>query len=223
MAASARGLLFLLELEADAVHAVAQSRGLGPVVEDVAQVSPAARAKRFRAAHEEAVVRLGRDVVLNDRLEEAGPARAGIELGLRAEEVQAAAGALVGPLFLIMFERARESPFRTFLPGDFVLLGRQDFSPFFVGLGDFFAHREFLSSARRGNFGRRALVAAQQKNRQQKEGRGLEGFKFHCLQDIRTGCHLQVSNGKVPYFLLLVQKKIGEKKKTPPAGNAVDF
>src|SRR3546814_19142676 len=60
----------------------------------------AACAQRLVAAHEEAAVLFLRDRAGRDRLEEAGPAGAAVELRLGAEQRVAAAGADIGALVL---------------------------------------------------------------------------------------------------------------------------
>src|SRR5690606_8025367 len=90
---SAPGRLLLagLERQADRVHAEPVARrGLGSVVEHVAQVRPAARAAHLRAHHAEAAVGEELDAVARERAEEARPPAVRVELGVRAEELVAA-------------------------------------------------------------------------------------------------------------------------------------
>src|SRR5262245_44956737 len=89
----ARTRLFLgrMEDQRGRVQAVAQSRGSGPVVEDVTEVSITAGAKDFRPPHSVALVLMRDDIFLGDRLEETGPAGAGIEFGVGRKEGQLAA------------------------------------------------------------------------------------------------------------------------------------
>src|SRR5262249_56928312 len=94
------------ELEGHAVHAVAQPGGARAVVEDVAQVAAAAAAVDLRADHEEAAIGRRADGSL-DRLIAAGPARAAVELRVRGEERQVAAGAAVRAVAVLLVERAR--------------------------------------------------------------------------------------------------------------------
>ena len=76
----------------DAVHAIAQARGLRPVGEDVAEMATAAVAGDRRAGHAEGmVVRLVDGI--GKRRPEARPAGAAVEFGLRGEQRQVAAGA----------------------------------------------------------------------------------------------------------------------------------
>src|SRR5262245_59612199 len=89
-------LLHAVESKRGRVHAVAKSRGPRTVVEHVTEVAAAARAQHFVAL---AIAILAhRDVRGGDRLVEAGPSGAGLELGLGAVEGEAAAGATVDAL-----------------------------------------------------------------------------------------------------------------------------
>src|SRR6185503_14261852 len=135
---SGRSNLRLLELERRGVHAVAQARGLGAVVEDVPEVRVATRAQHLGALREPAVVLLLRDVLLRHRLEEARPAGAGVELGLGAEERQAAAGALVHARVLGGVVLAGEGALGAVLAHDLVLLLGELGLPLGVGLDDLF-------------------------------------------------------------------------------------
>src|SRR5262249_40787391 len=76
-------LLVLVEFQGRGVHAVALAGRRGPVVEDVPQMAAAVLAVHFGPGHEEAAVRLGVDAVVRERLPEARPAGAGIELRFR--------------------------------------------------------------------------------------------------------------------------------------------
>ena len=84
-------LALSVEVERAGVDAVAQAGRLGAVVEDVAEVGVAAAADDFGAAHEEAVVGLGLDGVVDRLVEEARPAGAGVELGARSRTARLAA------------------------------------------------------------------------------------------------------------------------------------
>src|SRR4051812_6962938 len=119
------------ELERHAVVAIALAGGLGAVVEDVALVALAARAVVFGARQDQQEVRLlleaARDVV-----EEARPAGAALELGVRLEERQVAARAHEGALALLAVERTRARPLGGFVAQRRVLLGREAFLPLVV-------------------------------------------------------------------------------------------
>src|SRR5262249_49889882 len=77
-----------------------------------------------------------------DRLPEARPPGAGIELGLRFEERRAASRALVEALLLRRVVLAREGALRAVLPQHPVLLGRQALPPLLVAQDDLVAHRQ---------------------------------------------------------------------------------
>src|SRR5262249_42194654 len=89
-------LLRRLEVGRRGGHAVAEAGRPRAVGEDVPEVGVAAAAEDLGPLHEEAPVVLGLDGLGCDRLGEARPAGAGLELGLRREERLAAADARVG-------------------------------------------------------------------------------------------------------------------------------
>src|SRR5208337_1451914 len=119
------------------VHAVAQAGGLGAVVEDVAQVRVALGAQHFVAGHTDAAVGLVLHVLLGDRLPEAGPAGAGVELGRRAEQRVLAADAAEDPLGVQVPVLAGEGALGAGEAGHVKLLGGELGAPFGVGLDDF--------------------------------------------------------------------------------------
>src|SRR5579872_5602620 len=121
-----------LELQRDAVHAVALARGLRTVVEDVAQMPAAAAAMHLRARVDQLEIARRRDRSL-DRREEARPPGAAVEFGLGAIELQRAGRAREDALAVLVIERAREGPLRAVLAEDPILLGRQFLAPFGVG------------------------------------------------------------------------------------------
>src|SRR5215218_4503691 len=100
-------LCFGDELERDSVHAVAETCGLGAVVEDVADVRVAARAEDFRTNLWKTPVLLLAHVALRDRRPEARPARLRVVLRLRAEEREVAADAQVRAARVLLVEGAR--------------------------------------------------------------------------------------------------------------------
>ena len=85
---------------------------------------------------EEAAVLLVLDGVRRDRLPEARPAGAGVELRLGGEEGQVAAHAGVGALRVVVPVRAREGALGALLARDVELLGREDLLPLVFGLDD---------------------------------------------------------------------------------------
>src|SRR5262249_19027763 len=111
------------ELEGDGVHAVAQAGGLGAVVEDVAEVSAAAGAEDLGALHAVGAVGVLVDVGGVKGLEEAGPAGAGVELGVALEERQAAEAADVDAVELVVGEVAAEGRLGALGEDDLGLVG----------------------------------------------------------------------------------------------------
>ena len=93
------------ELQRDAVVAVALAGRLRAVVEDVALVAAAARAVVLGARNEHLEVGLGRHARPDGGVE-ARPAGAALELRLRREQRQVAAGADEAALALLVVERA---------------------------------------------------------------------------------------------------------------------
>src|SRR5271166_5650470 len=100
-------------------------------------MSRADSAMDLGARHPEASVVLGADVLLAGRLPEAGPARSGVELGVRVKEQGTAAGALVDPSVLVIPVFPGKGWFGSLLAGHVVLLGSERPPPFFVALGYF--------------------------------------------------------------------------------------
>src|ERR1700752_3000585 len=106
-----------------------------------------------------------------ERLPEAGPAGAAVELGVGGEQRQVAAGAGEDALAMLLEQRARPRPLGAVLAQDIVLLRRQLRAPFGVGLLDL----EFLGSL--GRFG------AQPAERQQAEQAGNRGKQDSAIHD----------------------------------------
>src|SRR5271154_6407423 len=113
-----------MEHQRETVHAVAQSGRLRAVVKNVAEMAAAAPAMNFGAGHAEARVLGFTDRILQ-RLIKARPSGAALELGLRGEQRQVAAGAGEGALAVLLEQRARARTLGAFLAQDLVLLRRQ--------------------------------------------------------------------------------------------------
>src|SRR6266446_4291727 len=128
-------LLLREELQGGAVHAIPQAGRLGPIVEHVAQVPAAAPAVNLRARHEETPVGRGPDGPI-DRRPKARPAGAAVELRVRLEQGQIAAGAGVGAPGVLLVQRARPRPLGSVLAEHPKLLGRQHRPPLGLGPGD---------------------------------------------------------------------------------------
>src|SRR5512141_3247714 len=93
------------ELQRHAIVAVAQSRRLGAVVEDVPLMAAAPCAMVLVARHDELVVDPGLDRAF-ERGPEAGPAGAAVVFGARFEQWQLAPGAHENAFALLLVERA---------------------------------------------------------------------------------------------------------------------
>src|SRR5262245_12113842 len=118
-------LLLLLELEGGGIDAVAQPRRPGAVRKHVAEMGVAVAAVRFRAGHPVAAVLFHGDIFLLRRLPEAGPAAAGLELVIGAEQLGAAAHAAVDAGLVIVPVLAGEGALRAVLARHLELLRRQ--------------------------------------------------------------------------------------------------
>ena len=132
----ARGLLLVaspVELKRARVDAVALAARSGAVVEDVAEVRPAPPARDLRADHEVAPVAVELDVLGVHRVGEARPSGAGVELGVRREELGAASGADVGAVVLRVDELAGERTLGALPAQDVVLVRREAGAPLLVG------------------------------------------------------------------------------------------
>src|SRR5450432_1013435 len=105
------------------VDAEALAARAGPVVEDVAQVAAAARARDLDAPHAVRAVGLGGDGVLGRRRREAGPAGARVVLRVGREQLGAAARAQVRRLVVRVPVRARERGLGALLPQHAKLVG----------------------------------------------------------------------------------------------------
>src|SRR5271170_8356033 len=81
------------EVERHRIHAVTKPGRARPIVEDVPEVRLAALAGHIGALHPEGVVAALQDIQTRDRLPEARPAGARIELGARVEQNRGAADA----------------------------------------------------------------------------------------------------------------------------------
>src|ERR1700733_9533716 len=98
----------LREFHRRRIHAVAQAGRLRAVVEHMTQMGVAALAGNGRTIHSEGAVAYLRDIDRRDRLPEAGPPGAGIELGVRIVERRVAANAAEQAIGFQIPGRARE-------------------------------------------------------------------------------------------------------------------
>src|SRR5262249_12778330 len=141
-AASVACSLFLRALarskrQRSAVDAIARAGGFGSVGEDMAEMRAARGATDLGAAHEPRTILVFADGVRFGWRTEAGPAGAGIEFGFRPKQWRTATHAVEHALTLFAVERMRERGLGAVLTRDAVLLGVEQLSPLFVGLGDF--------------------------------------------------------------------------------------
>src|SRR3984957_16595148 len=143
---SGRGRCSRMKHQRKTVHAVAQAGRLRSVVEDVAEMTAAAAAVNFGAQHSEGTVLGLADRVL-ERLIKTRPAGAALELGLRREQRQVAAGTGEDALAMLLEQRAAVRTLGAFLAQDFILLRGQLRAPLRIGLFDL----ELLGSLCRGH------------------------------------------------------------------------
>src|SRR6187455_768627 len=112
-----------------------------PVVEDVTEVPAAGGADDLLAHHPVAPVEPYLDGLELGGLDEARPARAGVELRLRAEELRSTPGAAVHAGVFGIRVRPRERTLGRLLPQHGVLLGRQPLTPLLLAQLDLAGHR----------------------------------------------------------------------------------
>jgi fermentation-respiration switch protein FrsA (DUF1100 family) len=129
-----RGLsgLFRLEIQRDAIHAVSKTRGAGPILENVAQVSLTARTMHFGPDHPMTLVR-GRLDGVPGRRPEAGPPGPAVEFRVRREERLAAAGTSKDPFTMLLVQRACAGALGPMVSKNQILLRRQRSAPFVFG------------------------------------------------------------------------------------------
>src|SRR6476659_6581105 len=132
-----------IELQRDAVHAVAFAGRARAVGKDVAEMSTALRAVDLYASHAVAGVGGRRDRAFN-RLVEAWPAGAALELRIGREERLATASTVEGAGTLLEVEGAGAGALGTVLAQHVKLLGRQRRLPGCVG---FLRHAPYSSTA----------------------------------------------------------------------------
>src|SRR6186997_303947 len=144
---TARLLVGLRFAQRNGVDAEAQPARWRPVGKHVAQVRVADVAGRLDALHAVAFVEVISDDALLERLREARPTRAAVELARRVEQRRAAADAVVAAGREQRAHLGAEGPLGAFLARDLVLLGRELRSPLGVTLLDA-ARRRLVALAR---------------------------------------------------------------------------
>jgi len=95
----------------------------------MAEVGFTAGAADLGADHAVAAIGVNRDCLGVDPLPKTGPARAGIKLAVRTEQIGATADTRIGAPALVVPIGARKGPFGAPLPGDAVLLGGEALTP----------------------------------------------------------------------------------------------
>src|SRR5690606_4298232 len=139
------------EFERQRVDAVAQPGGLGAGGEDVAEVGVADIAQHFGADHAVRGVAFFAHPGRIDGFEIAGPAAAGIELGVGGEQGGAAAHAAVYAVGGGVPVTAGEGAFGAFLAHHGVFFGRELGAPFGVGFAYFFHMHSWSPVPRNGS------------------------------------------------------------------------
>src|SRR5205807_4026221 len=123
--AQSERLTLLAKFKRYRVQAVALMGRRWAVVEHVAEVRVAARTADLDPAHAVAVVGEIRHVVGIERLEEARPAGARVELRIRREQRQTAQPAHVRARLLVVEEQAAERPLGALVEDHVALFGRE--------------------------------------------------------------------------------------------------
>ncbi|SPP65374.1 hypothetical protein NITLEN_30288 [Nitrospira lenta] len=147
------------KFQRDAVDAVTESGRLRTVIEEMALVAAAAGTVHFGAGHEELRVGARLHHLRVDRLPEAGPAGAAVELLFRRIGGEIATRAVIDARGVILMQRTRKRPFRIFVAQHLIGRSRQLLLPFFVGFRHFDnrgdlnlgRHRASPLSLQRGN------------------------------------------------------------------------
>src|SRR2546422_4071792 len=129
--------LLRVEFDRGGVDAVAQARRLGAVVEDVAQVPAAVRARHLGPLHEERPVGRLLDRRALRGCVEARPSAVRVELGVRLEQLGTTSRAQVDARRLGLPVLARERPLSSLLTQHVVLHGGQVLLPLRFALLDF--------------------------------------------------------------------------------------
>src|SRR6185437_7014569 len=122
-----------VELQGAGVPAIALPRRTRPVREDMAQMAATAPAPDLGADHPVAAVLEQLDVLGHRRLIEARPPRSRLELGVRAKQLRAAAGAAVGAVVLEVDVLPGEGALGGGVAQDLELIGAQSFAPLLLG------------------------------------------------------------------------------------------
>ena len=122
---SERPLSSATELEGCRIDAVSETRWLWTVVEDMSQMGPAVGALNFSPPHEQAAILLFIDAFLPRWCPETRPARSGIVLRVRGEQVSPTHDACVNTRVVVVPELSGEGSLGAFVDADVVLQWRE--------------------------------------------------------------------------------------------------
>lgn len=136
------------EIKSGGVDAVAKTGGSRTIVEEMAEMTMTSAAVNLGPGHEPTAILLGFYVGGIDRLPVTGPTGSRIKLGLRGEQRESAADAVVDAFFLEIPVGTGKGAFRSVFAGDAKLFGAQSNPPFFVGSANLVRHEDYLRSAR---------------------------------------------------------------------------
>src|SRR5829696_9153238 len=134
-----------VEVEAAGIHAVALAGGPRAVREHMAEVTTTALADDLLAHHAVRDVALDLDRVGDQRLGEARPAGARVELGRRVEQLGTTTGAAVHAVVVTVPVLPGEGALGARLSQHLVLLGVQLFAPLGIGLRHWIRRHKVLS------------------------------------------------------------------------------
>lgn len=121
------------QLQRCRIDAVTQTGRRWPVGEHMAQMSIAFATLHFDAVHAVAEIIQAGNGIFTERLKVAGPATPGVKLGIRIEQLSAAAGAVINTRRLAVMVFAGKGSLRATQPTDMKLRIRQLFAPGFQG------------------------------------------------------------------------------------------
>ena len=115
----------------------------GTVIENVTEVTIAARTDQFRSIHENAAIAFCLNILFGNRLGEAGPAGSGIKFVIGQIEIETAAGTLVNSFFRVLVIFSGEGPLGPLFSEYVELLLGEDSAPFIYTFNHFLGHDVF--------------------------------------------------------------------------------
>jgi len=125
-----------MERHGDAIHAIAQPRGGGAVIENVTEMPATAMAMHFGAQREKGTV-LACANGIGQRLKETRPAGAAVKLGGGCIKRQITGGAGKGAVAMLVIQRACERTLGAMVAQHIILFARELLAPFGLCLCDF--------------------------------------------------------------------------------------